>query len=119
MIRPDDDPRPLSYDDTPLEVAPDAAGRGRFALEPGETLAQGLKRVLIGEIVTSREALDDPGIAKEEAIHRVRRRLKRVRSIFFVLDEVPGANREARVIQARGALIDMGLVADLAIGTDG
>ncbi len=117
MIRPDDDPRPLSYDDTPLEVAPDAAGRGRFALEPGETLAQGLKRVLIGEIVTSREALDDPGIAKEEAIHRVRRRLKRVRSIFFVLDEVPGANREARVIQARDTarLLSGAREADVAV----
>ena len=101
MIAPVDDIRPSSYDDTPLEVALDATGRGRFELRPGETLAHGLKRVLIGEIVTAREALADPAIATEEAIHRVRRRLKRARSIFFVLDEVAGANRENRAAQAR------------------
>jgi CHAD domain-containing protein len=57
--------------------------------------------VLIGEIVTAREALADPAISPEEAVHRVRRRLKRARSLFFVLDEVPGANRENRAVAAR------------------
>lgn len=101
MIPSADPPRPPSYDDTPLEIAPDGAGKGRFVLLAGETLAEGLKRVLIGEIVTAREALADPAIPREEAIHRVRRRLKRARSIFYVVEEVPGANREARAIQAR------------------
>ena len=89
------------YDDTPLEAAPDGEGRGVFVLLPGETLSGGLKRVLLGEIVTARQALDDPSIDPEEAIHRVRRRLKRARSLFAVLAEVPGSNREQRVIQAR------------------
>lgn len=90
-----------AYDDVPLEAAPGAANDGRFALEPGETLAGGLKRVLLGEIVGARAALADPSIGRDEAVHRVRRRLKRVRSLFFVLDEVPGANRENRSAQAR------------------
>ncbi len=101
MIILEDDPRSSTYDDTPLEIAPSATGKSRFDLLPGETLAQGLKRVLLGEIVSARESLSDPAIAPEEAIHRVRRRLKRARSIFFVLDEVAGANRENRTIQAR------------------
>ena len=101
MIVQPGEPRPSAYDDTPLEIAPDPSGRSRFALLAGETLAHGLKRVLVGEIVSAREALTDPTISPEEAVHRVRRRLKRVRSIFFVLAEVPGANREARAAQAR------------------
>ena len=101
MSAPAGEPRPSSYDDTPLEMAPDAAGKSRFVLLPDETLAHGLKRVLIGEIVTSRDALADPTIAPEEAIHRVRRRLKRARSIFYVLAEVPGANQENRAALAR------------------
>ncbi|MDK9695751.1 MAG: CHAD domain-containing protein [Siculibacillus sp.] len=101
MNTPVEPPRPAAYDDTPLEAAPVAAGDGRFALLEGETLAQGLKRVLTGEIATAREALADPAIAPEEAVHRVRRRLKRARSIFFVVDEVSGANRENRTTQAR------------------
>lgn len=94
-------PAPPRYDDTPLEIAPTATGKATFALAPGEALASGLKRVLIGEIVTAREALADPAIGREEAIHRVRRRLKRVRSLFFVLADVPGSNREGRTEQAR------------------
>lgn len=94
-------PRSGTYDDTPLEVAPAAEGKPGLALLAGETLAGGLKRILVAEIVTARDALSDPTIGREEAIHRVRRRLKRVRSLFFVLAEVPGANRDARADQAR------------------
>lgn len=111
-----DDTRSPTYDDTPLEMAPDASGIARFTLRPNESLAQGLKRILLGEIVTAREALADPAIAPEEAIHRVRRRLKRARSILFVLDEVPGANRENRVAQVRdvGRLLAGARDADVA-----
>lgn len=94
------DTRPGDYDDTPLEIAPDTA-HGRFTLHPGETLSGGLKRVLVGEIVSAREALADPAIGREEAIHRVRRRLKRARSLLAVLDEVPGADRDGRVALLR------------------
>ena len=93
-------PHSGSYDDTPLEIARDD-GDGRFPFAPGETLAAAMKRVLVGEIGSARQALADPKISREEAIHRVRRRLKRARSLFFVLEEVPGANRENRAIQAR------------------
>ncbi len=94
-------PRSGTYDDTPLEMAPGASAKSGFVLLDGETLAGGLKRVLLGEIATARDALDDPTIGREEAIHRVRRRLKRVRSLFFVLAEVPGANRDDRGTDAR------------------
>ena len=112
-----DDTRSPTYDDTPLEMAPDASGIARFTLRPNESLAQGLKRILLGEIVTAREALADPAIAPEEAIHRVRRRLKRARSILFVLDEVPGANRDGRTAQARDTarLLAFAREADVAV----
>lgn len=90
-----------SYADVPLESAAGATAKGCFLLEPGETFAAALKRVVIAEIVVARQALADPAISPAEAIHRVRRRLKRVRSLFFVLAEVPGANRDNRTIQAR------------------
>lgn len=90
------------YHDTPLEVVSGPSGKGgAFELRDGETLAGALKRVLIGEIVTAREAVADPTIAREEAVHRVRRRLKRARSLFTVLVDVPGANREDRAGQVR------------------
>lgn len=110
------DPRPNRYDDTPLEAAPAAASPGLFVLAPGETLAAGLKRVLLGEILAAREALNDPTIDREEAVHRVRRRLKRARSLLFVLDEVPGANRENRTAQLRdvGRLLAGARDADVA-----
>lgn len=88
------------YDDTPLET-PTAGGDGRFPLLAGETLSGGLKRVLLGEIVGAREALADGTISREEAVHRVRRRLKRARAVFSVVEEVPGANRDHRTAQAR------------------
>ena len=97
------DRRPASYDDTPLEAAPDREGKGLFVLAPGESLSGGLKRVLLGEIVTAREALADPTIEREEAVHRVRRRLKRARSLLSLLEEVPGSNRADRAEQARDA----------------
>ena len=100
MIGIDRRARPGSYDDTPLEAVPGAVD-GRFALLAGETLSGGLKRVLIGEVVTAREALADPTIGREEAIHRIRRRLKRARSLLSMLDEVPGADREGRVALLR------------------
>ena len=87
-------------DDTPLET-PTAGGDGRFPLLAGETLSGGLKRVLLGEIVGAREALADGTISREEAVHRVRRRLKRARAVFSVVEEVPGANRDHRTAQAR------------------
>lgn len=103
------------YDDTPLET-PTAGGDGRFPLLAGETLSGGLKRVLLGEIVGAREALADGTISREEAVHRVRRRLKRARAVFSVVEEVPGANRDHRTAQARdiGRLLAGARDADVA-----
>ncbi len=93
--------RHASYDDTPLETAPGPGGGACLALEAGETLALALKRILVGEIVVARRAVEDASMPRDEAVHRVRRRLKRARSLFFVLEDVPGANRDGRVAQAR------------------
>lgn len=88
------------YDDTPLET-PSAGDDARFPLLAGETLSGGLKRVLLGEIVGARAALADGTISREEAVHRVRRRLKRARAVFSVVEEVPGADREHRTARVR------------------
>lgn len=80
-----------------------AVGKARFFLLEGETLAAGLKRMLIAEIVDARTVLADPAIARDERVHRVRRRLKWVRSLWSVLDPVPGANQKERRNQIRAA----------------
>ncbi|TBW41217.1 CHAD domain-containing protein [Siculibacillus lacustris] len=92
-----------------------AVGKARFLLLEGETLAQALKRVLIGEITGAAATLVDPAIARSEAIHLVRRRLKRARSLFEVLEDVPGANQKGRTRQIRdtGRLLAAGRDADV------
>lgn len=92
---------PARNDDSPLERGHSAVGKARFHLELGETLATALKRMLIDEIVFARHGAQDQTTLRDETIHRVRRRLKRVRSLFAVLAEVPGANRDNRVDHVR------------------
>jgi CHAD domain-containing protein len=76
-------------------------GEEHLRLDAGETLAAGLKRVLIGEIGDAIGLLCGAAASRSQAIHLVRRRLKRVRSLLVALDEVPGANRAGRVRQLR------------------
>lgn len=78
-------------------------GKARWRRRPGEPLAATLRRILIDEITTARAVLGDPDLPRDEAIHRTRRGLKRVRSLWSVLDSLPGANRDGRIRQVRDA----------------
>ncbi|MCE1237862.1 MAG: CHAD domain-containing protein [Hyphomicrobiales bacterium] len=76
-------------------------GKARLRLRPGETLAGALRRILIDEITSARAVVGDPDLPRQEVIHATRRNLKRVRSLWFVLDPLPGANRDGRIRQVR------------------
>lgn len=76
-------------------------GKARWRLRADETMAGALRRILIDEITTARAVLGDPDLAREEIVHRTRRALKRVRSLWFVLEPLPGANRDGRLRQVR------------------
>lgn len=87
-------------------VAPDAfatspVGKARWRQRPGEPFAATLRRILIDEITATRAVLGDPDLPREAAIHLTRRGLKRVRSLWAVLDPLPGANRDGRIRQVR------------------
>ncbi len=70
--------------------------KARLQPHEGETLAASMKRVLIAEIVAARRVLEDCDLPRDRAIHDARRHMKWIRSLWFVLDPVPGANREGR-----------------------
>ncbi|NLH83201.1 MAG: CHAD domain-containing protein [Phyllobacteriaceae bacterium] len=95
--------------DVPSVVVPDDAfsrspvGKARWRQRSGETLASALRRILIDEITSARAVIGDPDLERSEAIHMTRRCLKRVRSLWDVLDPLPGANRDGRVRQIRDA----------------
>lgn len=76
-------------------------GKARWRLRAGETMAGALRRILIDEITSARAVLGDPDLTREEIVHRTRRALKRVRSLWFVLEPLPGANRDGRLRQVR------------------
>jgi CHAD domain-containing protein len=76
-------------------------GKVRWRLRPGETMAAALRRILVDEITGARAVLCDPDLPRAEAVHRTRRALKRVRSLWSVLEPLPGANRDGRIRQVR------------------
>lgn len=78
-------------------------GKARYMPRPGETLAGALRRILIDEITGARAIVCDPDLSRSEVVHRTRRALKRVRSLWAVLEPLPGANREGRIRQVRDA----------------
>lgn len=78
-------------------------GKARFQPFDGETLAVALRRVLIDEILAARRVLEDPTVSRDRAIHQARRHMKWIRSFWYFLAEVPGANRENRRAQVRDA----------------
>ena len=84
---------------SPIDRTP--VGKARHLLHEGETLAEGLRRFVVAEIAAARVELTDPALPRDEAIHRTRRHLKRVRSLFTVLEPVPGADRENRIRRIR------------------
>lgn len=93
--------------DAPTTALPESffahspVGKARLRLRPGETLAGALRRILIDEITIARAVVGDPDLPRQEVIHTTRRSLKRVRSLWSVLDPLPGANRDGRVRQVR------------------
>jgi CHAD domain-containing protein len=92
-------------------------GRGPLRLAEGETLAEAFKRTLIDEIVGAIALLGDPARDRGETIHFVRRRLKRTRSLFSVVEAVPGADRPARSRRIRDTarMLAAGRDADVAV----
>ena len=76
-------------------------GKARFPLAPGETLAQGLRRCAVEEIAAARRDVADPDLPREEIVHRTRRHIKRLRSLFFVFTPLPGADRDDRTTRLR------------------
>lgn len=97
-----------AIDDGPSGSGDDAfalppVGKARYLPRPGETMAIVLKRILIDEITGARAIVSDPDLCREDAVHRTRRALKRVRSLWAVLEPLPGANRDGRVRQVRDA----------------
>ncbi len=78
-------------------------GKARWRRRDGESLASTLRRILIDEITSARAMIGDPDLDRSEAIHRTRRCLKRVRSLWDVLEPLPGANRDGRIRQVRDA----------------
>lgn len=101
MILPDMDHGATSPAEDVFAHSP--VGKARYLPRPGETLAATLRRILIDEITGARAVVCDPDLSHQEAVHRTRRALKRVRSLWAVLEPLPGANREGRVRQVRDA----------------
>jgi CHAD domain-containing protein len=83
------------------EIERTAVGKARFRVMEGEPLAAAMKRILIGEILEAHRVLEDRTVGRDEAVHGARRHMKWMRSIWYVLDTVPGANRDARRAQIR------------------
>ena len=71
-------------------------GKARFQPHDGETLAGSMRRILLGEILSARRVLEDESLPRDRAVHEARRHMKWIRSLWFVLEPVPGANRDGR-----------------------
>ena len=93
----------LPSDAADLVFAQSPVGKVRWQLRPDETLALALRRILVEEIIVARAGLADAGLTREEAVHRTRRGLKRIRALFLVVETVPGADRDKRMRRARDA----------------
>jgi CHAD domain-containing protein len=69
----------------------------RFALAPGEGLAQGLRRIALGQLALALELLrGDSGEDPARAVHETRKALKRLRALMRLLREEMGEKGFAR-----------------------
>lgn len=83
-----------------------APKRRRAALLPGEPYAEGLRRVILGQLDLAVELLEAfPGGARENTVHETRKALKRLRALLVLLRGELGAKRYAR---EKAALRDCG-----------
>jgi CHAD domain-containing protein len=77
-----------------------AAGKGaarRFALAPGEELAQGLRRIALEQLELALELLQgESGLEPGRAVHETRKALKRLRALMRLLREEMGEQGYAR-----------------------
>ncbi|MFI5005636.1 MAG: CHAD domain-containing protein [Solirubrobacterales bacterium] len=69
----------------------------RPSLLPGEPLAEGLRRVILGQLDLAIELLEGyPGEAGEHTVHETRKAIKRLRALLRLLRDELGAKRYAR-----------------------
>jgi CHAD domain-containing protein len=69
----------------------------QFALAPGEPLAQGLRRIALGQLALALELLQgDGGLEPARAVHETRKALKRLRALLRLLREEIGEDGFAR-----------------------
>jgi hypothetical protein len=69
----------------------------RTALRKGEPLAEGLRRVILGQLELAIELLESyPEGAGDETVHEIRKALKRVRALIRLLRRELGLKRHAR-----------------------
>jgi CHAD domain-containing protein len=75
--------------------------------EPGESLPDGFRRVVAAEIGAVREALTDPKLDRNEAVHKARRSFKRLRAYLRLAMPALGAayKRENRRWRDAGRLL--------------
>lgn len=78
-----------------------SVGKIRLLPRDGETLADALRRDLLTEILDTRRVLEDVEVPRDEAVHSARRHMKWIRSLWFMLEPVPGANRANRLVHVR------------------
>ena len=78
-----------------------------FRLQPGEPLAEGLRRIAIGQVDLAIELIegDGTGALGENAVHETRKALKRLRALVRLLREELG---ESAFQRENGALRDAG-----------
>jgi CHAD domain-containing protein len=62
-----------------------------FGIGRSEDFGAAFRRLILEDIAAARAGLRDPRLAREEAIHAARRRLKRIRTILRVLRPVLGS----------------------------
>jgi len=91
----------IHKDATLLPAEHSSVGKARFLPLEGETLADALRRILLAEIVDARRVLEDAAVPRDEAVHSARRHMKWIRSLWFMLEPVPGANRDNRLVHVR------------------
>jgi CHAD domain-containing protein len=90
-----------------------------FRLGKSEPAGPGLKRILLAEIALARATLADEGEDRGRAVHRVRRTLKRARSLLAVFAPVIGDDyaRRKAVLKEAADLLSVARDADVALAT--
>jgi CHAD domain-containing protein len=94
----------------------------QFALLPGEPPAQGLRRMVLGQLDLAIELLeaDDGAMPTAEAVHETRKALKRLRTLVRLLEDQLGeqaAAREQALLRDAGRRLAGARDAEVIVGT--